>query len=68
MTVLVLDSPELIARAAAIEAAQASKQVQAEKTRLHHTDAEASAPGRPVCTASRNSRCEQPDETLALVI
>lgn len=48
MTVLVLDSPELIARAAAFEAAQASQEVKAEETREVHADAEVSAPaGRP---------------------
>ncbi|GGY58732.1 hypothetical protein [Marinobacter zhanjiangensis] len=68
MTVLVLDSPELIARAAAMEAAQASKQVQAEETGDVHADAEASASGQMACTTGKNSRCEQPQETLALVI
>ena len=68
MTVLVLDSPELIARAAAFEAAQASKEVQAEGTRVVHADAEVSPPSRLACTATKNARSEQQEETLALVI
>lgn len=68
MTVLVLDSPELIARAAAMEAAQTSKKVQAEETTDSHADTEVSAPGRMACTTGNDSRCEQPQETLALVI
>lgn len=68
MTVLVLDSPELIARAAAFEAAQASQEVKAEETREVHADAEVSAPGRPACTAEKHSHSEQQEESLALVM
>jgi hypothetical protein len=68
MTVLVLDSPELIARAAAMEAAQTRKQVQAEETRIVHPDAGVSDPGEPAFTARKDSSCDQPDDTLALVI
>lgn len=68
MTVLVLDSPELIARAAEFEAAQASREVKAEETREVHADAEVSAPGRLACTADENLRSEQQEETLALVM
>lgn len=68
MTVLVLDSPELIARAAALEAAQPGKEVKAEETRAVHADAEVSPPGRLDCTAQRNTGSEQPEDSLALMM
>lgn len=68
MTVLVLDSPELIARAAAIEAAQATKEVQAEETRVVHTDMEVSPPGRPARARRQDTVANPQEEALALVI
>lgn len=68
MTVLVLDSPELIARAAALEAAQASKEVQAEETMEVHTDAPVSPPGQLACTRQESTVQKPREEALAFVI
>lgn len=79
MTVLVLDSPELIARAAAMEAAQASKaeEVQAQDTRVAETRTEAATAGEPAGVSGNDGLCEplhdpvyrpQQEESLALVI
>lgn len=68
MTVLVLDSPELIARAAALEAAQATKEVQAEETREVHSDVKVSTPGRTACTRHRETVTDPQEDALALVM
>lgn len=68
MTVLVLDSPELIARAAALEAAQPGTEVKAEETRAVHADAEVSRPGQLACTADTDSGSGRPEDSLALVM
>ena len=68
MTVLVLDSPELIARAAALEAAQANGEVKAEETRSVHADEQVSAPGRLACTSENHTRSQPQEESLALVM
>jgi hypothetical protein len=82
MTVLVLDSPELIARAAALEAAQASKteEVQAEGSSVTEALTDAPVTGRPACSAERNDHgprydshqppgyTPQQEDSLALVI
>ena len=68
MTVLVLDSPELIARAAALEAAQATEEVQAEETRAVLADAEVSPPGRPARTPAKERITDSREDALALVM
>ncbi|MFC4259968.1 hypothetical protein ACFOZ5_13085 [Marinobacter lacisalsi] len=68
MTVLVLDSPELIARAAAMEAAQANGEVKAEETRSVYADAQVSAPGQLACLSENDSLPEPQEESLALVM
>lgn len=68
MTVLVLDSPELIARAAALEAAQAKTQVQVEDARVVHGESEASAADLPLYNRREETSPERQEEALALVI
>lgn len=67
MTVLVLDSPELIARAAALEAAQTSTQVQAEDAGVTQGEAQAS-PGLPLPALQEETSQQRREENLALVV
>ncbi|MFW5825719.1 MAG: hypothetical protein ACOCVV_12250 [Marinobacter sp.] len=68
MTVLVLDSPELIARAAALEAAQARTQVQAEAAGVADEGAEPSAPAQPFCARQEEETPERQGQALTLAI
>ncbi|SET59531.1 MULTISPECIES: hypothetical protein [Marinobacter] len=68
MTVLVLDSPELIARAAALEAAQARTQVPAEQARVVHGEADIRTADLPYYPRQEESQPERGAEALACVI
>ncbi len=70
MTVLVLDSPELIARAAALEAAQASEvqvEQEQEQAKVDVASAAVAAPSRPYQPQSARESVLRRAESLALV-
>lgn len=71
MTVLVLDSPELIARAAALEAAQTATQVPAEDARVTLGEAETRTSGLsfyPRQEREEESPSGRQADALALVV
>ncbi|MCK7542642.1 hypothetical protein MLC59_00470 [Marinobacter bryozoorum] len=68
MTVLVLDSPELIARAAALEAAQTRTQVPAESARVVNGEADTRPQGLPFYARQEEKPGGQQPDALALVV
>ncbi|MGM0570050.1 hypothetical protein [Marinobacter sp.] len=68
MTVLVLDSPELIARAAALEAAQTGTEVPAKDARVVHGEADIRTPDLPYYPRQEDSQTERGARALALVV
>lgn len=67
MTVLVLDSPELIARAAALEATQADREVQAVQAKIVQPEDVPVAKSCPALTPDGGTSSRRRSEELALV-
>ncbi len=68
MTVLVLDNPELIARAAALEAAQTEPQVPEENARVKHEEANICSSEQAFYSEEEDSSAPGRASALALVV